>query len=377
VIEEFRRQRAELYPDIAAAGSLCVALDRSFMQIGSTLTSSHSPFGVEWGSLASVDAEERSADLHMARDERRFDLSVRKNHIEFGRGSTPHLIDVVKAIRRWFEDREKNPADLVRMIPLLKLEPMAESIESDIRRKLERPAPHLPASEQDRLRQLYPDVVAAGSLRAALDRAIFDLGSTLTSSSSFFERQASFDARVKSGERSAHVYVALDDRKFGLTVSRSVIELASGWVPDLIDVAKAILPWIEDPDTKASDLARVIPFLELTPKAESYERGYYIEDAWQGFMSEPLDRENNDIYHWDELYQLIRLAAERPELRRLLPYMSLERFSVAIHPLPDTRIPVIRAMGDGRYVLMPYWGDELLADGSASVVLDALIESVI
>lgn len=220
--------------------------------------------------------------------------------------------------------------------------------------------------------ELYPDVVTAGSLSAALNRTFSEIGSTLTSSPHWGESDSY--ASVELGARVANVSTAMYERTFTLDIWMEEIEFGNGSTPDLIDVAKAIRLWLEDRDKKATDVVREISFLELRPKAESYERGTYIEDTWQEFLTEPFDREHNDIFHWDELNELIALAAARPELRRLLPFTTHERFSVTRRTRPPDSLPVIQALGEGQYALTTYFGEEVLLHGSASAVLDALIE---
>lgn len=161
-------------------------------------------------------------------------------------------------------------------------------------------------SDQRRHAELYPDVVAAGSLRTALDRSFAEIGSKLTSS----PRWGASDsyASVELGARRANVFTAMSERKFSLVVWKDEIEFGHGWTPDLIAIAAAVRRWLENRDSRATDVVRQIPFLEVRPKAESYERGTYIEDTWQDLLREPFDRENNDVFHWDDIRQVIRLA---------------------------------------------------------------------
>lgn len=72
---------------------------------------------------------------------------------------------------------------------------------------------------------------------------------------------------------------------------------------------------------------------------------------------------------------LIRLAAERPELRRLVPYTSAWSFGVSRRKEPPDNLPLITPLGNGRYSLaFRHWG-ETLAEGHATDLLDMLARS--
>jgi hypothetical protein len=225
--------------------------------------------------------------------------------------------------------------------------------------------------------RIYPDLVAAGSLGAALDASLAEIACPLRSSRQFFGKDSPSFASVDSGHRFAQIYIAAQERKFGLGIWEEHVEMATGWARELSDVALAIQTVLEHPDRKVSELVEGVPFLQLKAKALSHERGTYIEDEWQRFLNHPLHEGGNLAFYWEELQKLIRLAAERPELRRLWPFTSMIRFSVSPTPgRPDTTIPVIYSIGNGRYGLNDYWGGPAVVEGEASVVLDALVERI-
>jgi Family of unknown function (DUF6193) len=219
-------------------------------------------------------------------------------------------------------------------------------------------------------------LVTAGSLAAALDAALQARGSPLRAEREFYGAQSASFASVSNGHRHAQISMAARERLFLFDMWEKEIQLAKGQSSDLAGVASAIHRWLEG-GRKASDVAGEFPFVRMTESGSSYERGTYVEDAWQRFLKGGLHRRHNEAFHWDELERLIRLAAERPELRRLLPYTSLFRFSVTPRSRPpDNVVPVAWALGHGRFALAPYWGGELLAEGDAERVLDAFVESV-
>jgi hypothetical protein len=207
-----------------------------------------------------------------------------------------------------------------------------------------------------------------------LDQRLAGVGSALRSERSFFGVESANFASVSSGRRHAQLLIARGERKFSLSLWENEVEMAGGRTPELSDIAAAIKLALEHEERKFSDLVREIPFLGLKPFALSYERGTYIEDKWRALLASPIKRSGDDLFHWDELADLIKRAAARPELRRLLPYTSLNRFAVTDRSRPpDNSIPVIWPLGNERFALTPYFGGPSLAEGNASMVLDALI----
>jgi hypothetical protein len=222
----------------------------------------------------------------------------------------------------------------------------------------------------------YPDVVAAGSLAAALDSALRVQGSSLVADRGFYGAESASFASVSRGNRHAQINIAARERLFLFDLWAKEIQLAKGQTSDLAGVASTIRRWLED-GRSASDVALEFRFVWMTESGASYERGTYVEDTWQRFLERGLGRRNNDTFHWDELERFIRLASERTELRRLLPYTSLFRFSVTPRSRPpDNVVPVVWPLGNGRFMLTPYWGGELLAEGDAEHVLEAFVDSV-
>lgn len=216
----------------------------------------------------------------------------------------------------------------------------------------------------------YPDVLAAGTLSAALTRTLAKLGSPLTTAEVIFQgRELVGVAIFKAETRACLVCTAWDERSFQLSLSENDFELAAAGPPDLTTAASIIRRWLED-GRKATDITHEFD-VRLTERAESYERGTLVEESWQTIVAASFNR-HDDVWHEDELPDLIRLAAERPELRRLVPYTSMNRFGVSRKRPPDAGLPVIWPLGNGRFSLTPYWGGEWLAEGDAFHVLDAL-----
>jgi hypothetical protein len=186
------------------------------------------------------------------------------------------------------------------------------------------------------LADLSPDIVCAGSLSAALDEAPKVAGSSLRTGPS----SRPIDANVISGTRWGVVTVAKLEHQFHLGIVENVdvqMHMAGGWTQDLSEIAAAIHAVVGNADQLVSERIQDFPFLELKPFALSWERGTLVEDHWLQLLEQEApfleeralaEPEKNQIFRWDDLAALIRAAAERPELRSLMPFTSLTRLGV-------------------------------------------------
>jgi hypothetical protein len=177
------------------------------------------------------------------------------------------------------------------------------------------------------------------------------------------------------------------------------VNMAAGWTADLAENAAALCAVLEHPERLISEIVPRFPFLELKPFAISWERGTFVEDHWRSYLDEepvapaPVDeRSARAAAEQRAMVRLVEVAYERPDLRRRMPFTSLGRFSVRAEE-PSANVPVIAWLEDERYALVDY-GDPTptflqlfprsqpgylehfspLAEGSASVVVDALEE---
>jgi len=216
-----------------------------------------------------------------------------------------------------------------------------------------------------------------GSLDDALDEALTLAHSGLRSTREHYGADAMSSATLTGDRRSA--VVRKRGRGYGVTLWENAVVIASGSTHDLSDVVLAIQLALDHPELRTSELVADVPFLTLGADALRYESGAYVEDLWQDFLARRFDRyaPDEDVFHFNELPAVIRLAAERPELRRLWPYMSLNRFSVGRHNPPDNEIPLIVPLGNDRFALTSHSGGEVvLTEGDPTIVLDALVENI-
>lgn len=164
------------------------------------------------------------------------------------------------------------------------------------------------------------------------------------------------------------MYVALEERMFPMGLWENDIEVAEAETPDIDEATRTIRRWLED-RAPLSSLAAEHAHVRLTDEGVSYERGTYLEDEWRELIELTGSRRHSELFHWDDLASLIHVASQHTELRRFRPYTSLWRFSVSPKAgRPDSTIPLIWPLGDGRFALV---GDERI-EGDAEVVAEAL-----
>jgi hypothetical protein len=161
----------------------------------------------------------------------------------------------------------------------------------------------------------YPDVVAAGSLAAALSDALVQQGSRLPVGREFFGVQSRSFARCDHGDRFIQMYIGLDERLFTTGLWENHIEVAHADTSDIDEAARTIRQWLED-RVRASTLAAEFPGVHMHEEGLSYERGTYLEDEWRRLIERTRNEKHSELFHWDDLESLIRVASHHPELRK-------------------------------------------------------------
>lgn len=97
---------SDLYPDLAAAGSLAAALEQLAAELGADLT----VVSGDWGPLVSAGIassvpERKPLSVHIGAESRWFGVSGWSHGIELITGATPDLADVVRAGAAWGQGR--------------------------------------------------------------------------------------------------------------------------------------------------------------------------------------------------------------------------------------------------------------------------------
>ncbi|MGW4807654.1 DUF6193 family natural product biosynthesis protein [Kitasatospora sp. NPDC004272] len=200
----------------------------------------------------------------------------------------------------------------------------------------ERPVTERPVTEQpaDGYARHYPDLVRAGSLRAALGAALPEDTPDRYPGS----------VRAEAGERSVSVTTAEGERAFRVQCSVRWVPMAAGRTDDLAAVAGAAAHWLRAVPVR--ELTGRWPFLGTSELAEAYERGDPVPARWAGLRAaRPRPR------YAAELRAFIEAAHAEPRLRALSPGMSMFWLTFsrrAEHPVCHD-LPMVRALGGDRY----------------------------
>lgn len=219
----------------------------------------------------------------------------------------------------------------------------------------------------ERARSLYPDLIEHGGLAGAL-RAAF---TRIDSSMRVIELDGCISpvvcATVRWADREAQAFIAAKERLFMVEFWSRGVMLASGGTPDLESVAIAIDRWVGSNRT-AGDMASAFDFVEARKDAWSYEQGMEVEERWRAYLK-AVPRSIPG------LGEVIASASERPALRQLFPFTSLDRLCFSrCTGYPFTRdTPSVAPSGDKRYRVEGSAGEDL-GGGNVEEALDIVIE---
>ncbi|WP_313896956.1 DUF6193 family natural product biosynthesis protein [Streptomyces sp. GC420] len=164
---------SNLYPDLAAAGSLAAALEQAAAGLGVDLVTVPGDWGVPVSARIAASVPDREPlSVHIGAESRWFGVSGRSRGVELITGGTPDLDDVVRAGVAWGEGRTLR--ELQELQPFLQFSELAEAHERGpaaavetqwcLMRRQAADAPDFPqfgllveaAHAEPRLRQLYP-----------------------------------------------------------------------------------------------------------------------------------------------------------------------------------------------------------------------------
>ena len=197
---------------------------------------------------------------------------------------------------------------------------------------------------------LYPDIIAAGDLRTALQNLFDAAGVALTVEHPGSPGWRHVGAVVRGDDGHALVTGALYERSFMLECYRRGVVMARGSTADLAETATAIATYCSGAPVR--DLLAACPYLESTGFAEAFERGEAeaIEYTWRRCTTPPWSRRPP----WAGLQDFLVAAAKEPRLRALFPFTSHEFLGLRPSPRRDVHTPSVawaRPVGDGRYLV--------------------------
>ncbi len=171
-----------------------------------------------------------------------------------------------------------------------------------------------------RIADFYPDVASAGSLdkllRAWMLQRVGASGCTFLRETQ--AERSPYWAFCRTALREGDIACASQERLFLAAFWERGVELARLQTTSIDVLAAALLAWYVQ-GSRASVLRQAVPNASILDHAAAYEAGAqaYVDYRWSRFLS---DRTSAPGFA-----ELVDAAAERPELRQLLPFASHER----------------------------------------------------
>jgi hypothetical protein len=228
---------------------------------------------------------------------------------------------------------------------------------------------------------LYPEIVAAGSLSKALDQAFSEIGSSLDAAST-----GTFIAyaRTAAGSRSCQMFIAAHNRLFIFDFWARGVIYGSGSSSSLKDAAQAIHFWIIEQPNIAQMQSR-FSFFTPDPQAIPHEAGQAVEYKWGSLLKTWRVRAKANPDAMSPL-PLIEAAMKQPQLAQLFPFTSMNtlHFSRTTGYPFTNDCPFAIPIGNGRfrvYKTSVGVGDEekrgeVIGEGSAEEVVAMLVANL-
>ncbi|MFI0977593.1 DUF6193 family natural product biosynthesis protein [Streptomyces sp. NPDC021093] len=209
------------------------------------------------------------------------------------------------------------------------------------------PRPATPADAD-----LYPDLVAAGSLAAALELTAaeqgLDLDAVLTHDSDPL-RSAGVASTVSDREP-CWISIGSASRWFIINGWRQGVQLLSGSTSDLGELARAAAGWRNGAELR--EIQKVAPFIEVSDLAEAHERGpaAAVNVQWR-FLLEDLRQEADRLDLARRTLELAEAASAEPKLRQLYPFTShwSLHFTTCTGFPYSWDVPFVDPLSNGRY----------------------------
>ncbi|MBY8877992.1 DUF6193 family natural product biosynthesis protein [Actinacidiphila acidipaludis] len=195
---------------------------------------------------------------------------------------------------------------------------------------------------------LYPDLVAAGGIDAALRRIASDLGLDLGEVPGGAGYAGGGPARSgpDAYRQPLTVHLASEERAFIVSGWSRGVELVRGRTPDLHQVARAAAVWRSG--ASLHELRALCPFVTFGELAEAHERGpadavavkwRQLRESLHGGVPSPTVR------------SLVEAAFAEPKLRQLYPFTSqrsLHFTTCTGYPFTWV-VPFVDPLQDGRF----------------------------
>lgn len=211
---------------------------------------------------------------------------------------------------------------------------------------------------------LYPDLAAAGSLAAALERLAAELAVDLTVVPGDWGASASAGiAASVPGRGPLSVHLGAEARRFVVSGFSHGVQLITGATSDLPDVVRAGVAWGEGRSLR--DLRRLLPFLGFTELAEAHERGpaAAVDVQWRLMREWAATKPD-----FPEFGLLMEAAHAEPRLRQLYPISShwTLGFNVSTGVPSRAAIAVVPAYEGGPYRVQKFLHAGLIGEADTA-----------
>lgn len=254
---------------------------------------------------------------------------------------------------------------------------------------------------------LYPDIVEAGSIHAAISKSLADIGSHLIANESPVNQFMPY-VSVEEGTRFSQTQLGSGRRLFLTDFWSQGVMFGNASSVNLSEIARAIHAWIVE-KSSIERMSTRFKFFTPTESGIAVETGTYVEHKWKSLLESWKVNENPFkirsrkqlstflfsynlqqklrfvkayffyLFHSNRKYSpipVINAATKRPELRQLFPYTSLTRLCFSrTTGYPFTKdCPVVEPRGNGKYLVYLPNSQEVIGEGTADEAIEMVIK---
>ena len=213
--------------------------------------------------------------------------------------------------------------------------------------------------------ELYPELIAAGSLVKALETALRNAGSPYT----VIERRINIGvlcARVEGEGKRSQAYIVKQQRLFVFDLWRQNSILVGATTPSLMDAVERIHSWLAT-TSSAADVVAGLERISVDDDGIVYNARDDIDQAWSCALDSP------------SFAAFAREASKREKLRQLFPYGTYYLGFSRCTRYPFTfDIPIVHASGADEFTVRDRdrSSDKVYGRGNAVYAAD-LVEALL
>jgi hypothetical protein len=257
---------------------------------------------------------------------------------------------------------------------------------------------------------LYPDIVEAGSINAALSKSLADIGSHLVADESPVNKFMPYVC-VEEGSRFSQTQLGSGQRLFLTDFWSQGVMFGNTSSDNLETIARAIHIWIAE-KSSIEKMSKLFKSFSATESGKALEAGTYVEYQWKSLIESWKSRENpfkirshkqlfrflfsltlqQKARHLSGYFEYRRLgknnkeyspipfinaAMKKPELRQLFPFTSLSTLCFSRttgYPFFTKDCPSVASQGNGKYCVYASGSHEVIGEGTIDEVLEIAIK---